>query len=161
MTAAVMFFFFAVSFTWILINVLLTIIIEAFEKVKQELSAKGNQYEILDFLKTHGRYVLGTKELPPRDCALADDDTDKRKRELEDDDDSEESDEEYDQNAAHLPEKVDEFLDFINNMYFDGEMDTKKKGILSQDSSGHLAPRIIYSSDNETGTSPKISRKFD
>ena len=55
MTAAVMFFFFAVSCTWILINVLLTIIIESFEKVKQELSAKGNQYEILDFLKTHGR----------------------------------------------------------------------------------------------------------
>ena len=98
MTAAVMFFFFAVSCTWILINVLLTIIIEAFEKVKQELSAKGNQYEILDFLKTHGRYlkicsycfffqkkmmksfsfyryILGTKELPPRDCALADEDT--------------------------------------------------------------------------------------
>ena len=56
MTAAVMFFFFAVSCTWILINVLLTIIIESFEKVKQELNAKGNQYEILDFLKTHGRY---------------------------------------------------------------------------------------------------------
>ena len=56
MTAAVMFFFFAVSCTWILINVLLTIIIESFEAVKQELNAKGNQYEILDFLKTHGRY---------------------------------------------------------------------------------------------------------
>ena len=55
MTAAVMFFFFAVSCTWILINVLLTIIIESFEKVKQELNAKGNQYEILDFLKAHGR----------------------------------------------------------------------------------------------------------
>ena len=57
MTAAVMFFFFAVSCTWILINVLLTIIIESFEAVKQELNAKGNQYEILDFLKTHGRYL--------------------------------------------------------------------------------------------------------
>ena len=70
------------------------------------------------------------------------------------------SDEEYDQNAAQLPDKVDEFLDFINNMYFDGEMDTKSKGVLKQDSSSHLAPRIIYSSDNETGTSPKILRKF-
>ena len=89
-----------------------------------------------------------------------DDDTELRKRELEENDETEESDEEYDQNAAQLPEKVDEFLDFINNMYFDGEMDTKSKGILKQDSNRHLAPRIIYSSDNETGTSPKILRKF-
>ena len=86
-TAAVMFFFFAglftnqniknvarktylfifsVSCTWILLNVLLTIIIEAFEKVKDELNAKGNQYEILDFVKIQSRYRMGTEKLPPR-----------------------------------------------------------------------------------------------
>ena len=58
MTAAVMFFFFAVSCTWVLINVLLTIIIESYMIVKLELEAQGNQYDILDFLKTHGRYAL-------------------------------------------------------------------------------------------------------
>jgi hypothetical protein len=40
MTAAVMFFFFAVSCTWILLNVLLTIIIEAFQKVSQDFYNK-------------------------------------------------------------------------------------------------------------------------
>ena len=103
---------------------------------------------------------MGTKQLPPKDCALADEDTDMRKKELENSDDSDESDEEeYDQNASMLPEKVDEFLDFINNMYFDGEMDNTGKGILKGESNGHPIPRIIYSSDNETGTSPKLARR--
>ena len=103
---------------------------------------------------------MGTKELPPKDYALADEDTDMRKKELENSDDSDESDEEeYDQNASMLPEKVDEFLDFINNMYFDGEMDNTGKGILKGESNGHPIPRIIYSSDNETGTSPKLARR--
>ena len=60
------YFFSIVSCTWILLNVLLTIIIEAFEKVKDELNAKGNQYEILDFVKTQSRYRMGTEKLPPR-----------------------------------------------------------------------------------------------
>ena len=103
---------------------------------------------------------MGTKELPPKDCALADEDTDMRKKEMENNNDSDESDEEeYDQNASMLPEKVDEFLDFINNMYFDGEMDNTGKGILKGKSNGHPIPRIIYSSDNETGTSPKLARR--
>ena len=51
LTAAVMFFFFAISCSFILINVLLTIIIEAFEKVKDELSEVGNKYEIIDFVQ--------------------------------------------------------------------------------------------------------------
>ena len=59
-------FLFSVSCTWILLNVLLTIIIEAFEKVKDELNAKGNQYEILDFVKIQSRYRMGTEKLPPR-----------------------------------------------------------------------------------------------
>ncbi len=79
MTAAIMFFFFAVSCTWILINVLLTIIIEAFEKVKEELNARGNEYEILDFIKTHAHYVAGSKELPPKFSVLADDQSDSDK----------------------------------------------------------------------------------
>ena len=90
---------------------------------------------------------MGTKQLPPKDCALADEDTDMRKKELENSD------------ASMLPEKVDEFLDFINNMYFDGEMDNTGKGILKGESNGHPIPRIIYSSDNETGTSPKLARR--
>ena len=44
--AAVMFFFFAVCVNWILVNVLLTIIIEGYERVKKELEGKGNELEV-------------------------------------------------------------------------------------------------------------------
>ena len=77
---------------------------------------------------------------------------------MDNDDEEEESDDEcYDHNAAQLPDKVDEFLDFINNMYFDGQMDTTNKSVLlkEESSSTETIPRIIYSSDNETGRSPR------
>ena len=51
MTASVMFFIFAISCSFLLINVMLVIIIETFEIVKKELGEKGNQYEILDYVK--------------------------------------------------------------------------------------------------------------
>ena len=46
--AAVMFFFFAVCVNWILVNVLLTIIIEGYERVKKELEGKGNELEVTE-----------------------------------------------------------------------------------------------------------------
>ena len=48
--AAVMFFFFAVCVNWILVNVLLTIIIEGYERVKKELEGKGNELEVTEQL---------------------------------------------------------------------------------------------------------------
>ena len=44
--AAVMFFLFAVCVNWILVNVMLTIIIEGYERVKKELEGKGNELEV-------------------------------------------------------------------------------------------------------------------
>lgn len=130
MTAAVMFFFFAVSCSWILINVLLTIIIEAYEKVKAELSERGNQYEIMQFLRIQGHYMLGTRELPPRDNALADDLTEDRK--VLDEDDNSSEDEDQDSNTAQLTEKVDTFLEYINDVYFDGQMEVNSKSIYQE-----------------------------
>ena len=161
MTAAVMFFFFAVSCTWILINVMLTIIMEAFEKVKDELNAKGNQYEILEFLKTHGRYVMGTENLPPKESALIDDHTEDRQRYLEDQlgiESEEESEDDCDENVTQLPEKIDSFLTYINDTYFDGDLDFKNKEILTEEAKELNLPRIIFNSDNDSGKSPSINR---
>ena len=44
-----MFSIFTLSYTWILINVLLTIIIDGFIQVKLELIPMKNQYEIWDY----------------------------------------------------------------------------------------------------------------
>ena len=42
-----MFFWFAVCVSWILVNVMLTIIIDGYERVKQELAGQGNDLEVL------------------------------------------------------------------------------------------------------------------
>ena len=52
--AAVMFFFFAVSVSWILVNVLLTIIIDGYEKVKKELEGQENDLKVIQYIKFSG-----------------------------------------------------------------------------------------------------------
>ena len=54
--AAVMFFFFAVSVSWVLVNVLLTIIIDGYENVKKELEGRKNELEVIQYIKV--RQVL-------------------------------------------------------------------------------------------------------
>lgn len=51
MTAALMFFGFAISCSFILINVLLTIIMDAFGAVQEEQMDLGNQYDIIEYVK--------------------------------------------------------------------------------------------------------------
>ena len=46
-----MFFFFAVSVSWVLVNVLLTIIIEGYENVKKELEGRKNELEVIQYIK--------------------------------------------------------------------------------------------------------------
>ena len=49
--AALMFFLFAVSVSWILVNVLLTIIIDGYEAVKSELEGRKNELEVIQYIK--------------------------------------------------------------------------------------------------------------
>ena len=51
MTAALMFFGFAISCSFMLINVLLTIIMDAFTAVQEEQMDLGNEYEVIEFVK--------------------------------------------------------------------------------------------------------------
>ena len=51
-----MFFFFAVSVSWVLVNVLLTIIIDGYENVKKELEGRKNELEVIQYIKV--RQVL-------------------------------------------------------------------------------------------------------
>ena len=46
-----MFFFFAVSVSWVLVNVLLTIIIDGYENVKKELEGRKNELEVIQYIK--------------------------------------------------------------------------------------------------------------
>ena len=49
--AALMFFLFAVSVSWILVNVMLTIIIDGYEQVKKELEGQKNDLEVIQYIK--------------------------------------------------------------------------------------------------------------
>ena len=68
-----MFFFFAVSVSWILVNVLLTIIIDGYEKVKKELEGQKNDLEVIQYIKVSGNlfYIFfGQRRIPTRDNFL-------------------------------------------------------------------------------------------
>ena len=51
--AAMMFFLFAVSVSWILVNVMLTIIIDGYEKVKKELAGQKNDLEVIQYIRVN------------------------------------------------------------------------------------------------------------
>lgn len=59
-----MFFFFAVCVSWILVNVLLTIIIEGYERVKKELEGKGNDLEVIQYIKDAAKSMVGIQPRP-------------------------------------------------------------------------------------------------
>jgi hypothetical protein len=141
------------------------------KKVKAELAAKGNEYEILDFLKTNTRYMVGTEDLPAKDNALADDDTVNRRGLLDDikeiDEDSD-LQAEADINVANLPEKIDNFLVYINDMYFEGQLDLRNKGVLrdqlvpnpndQSENNDQPPPRIVFNSDDSPVRQRRIYR---
>ena len=117
------FFFFAVCVNWILINVLLTIIIEGYERVKQELEGKGNDLEVIQYIKDAARSMVG---IQPRPHFLQEFEPEgSRHEELVVDKVDGEGDEEPGADLSvvnELPNKVDQFLevnrrhDFINNI---------------------------------------------
>lgn len=127
--AAVMFFFFAVSVSWILVNVLLTIIIDGYEKVKKELEGQKNELEVIQYIKDCFRSMAGYQERPHFLLEFAPGGS--RHEELVVDKPEDEiRAEEYHTILNDLPNKVDDFLECINKIYFDGQMDlTTKSGM--------------------------------
>lgn len=166
--AAVMFFFFAVCVNWILVNVLLTIIIEGYERVKKELEGKGNELEVreeschsthlhpqvIQYIRDAARSLAGRGPRPDFLVEYAPDgrfsplnilchagnvsgpDTGElvvekgsgAAREGEEDDDDEEH-----TVVNELPNKVDEFLEYVNRIYFDSQLDLGTKSVLKAD----------------------------
>ena len=105
-----MFFFFAVSVSWILVNVLLTIIIDGYEKVKQELEGQKNELEVIQYIKDCLRSLAGYQERPHFLLEFAPGGS--RHEELVVDKDEEEMLAEEASFGVHeLPSKVDEFLE--------------------------------------------------
>ena len=107
------FFFFAVSVSWILVNVLLTIIIEGYERVKQELEGKGNELEVIQYIKDAVRSMAGLQPRPHFLNEFAPEGSRHDELVVEN---FEEEEDENDRNMSvvnELPNKVDEFLEVI------------------------------------------------
>ena len=150
-TASVMFFFFVIACNWILINVMLTIIIEAFERVKVLIQEESNQYELFQFIKFRTLNMLGL-EYETSVNALKDDfDCIEDNEAIGSDSENDKEDEAnvdmdtdgsaklktmtpeallklrplWDKNITELPSKINIFVQSVNNMYLDGKLEFK------------------------------------
>ena len=66
-----------------------------------------------------------------------------------------------DENVASLPKKVDAFLRYIDDLYFDGQMDPESKGFFAKNVDGEKATeeKVIFNSDDSTGKAVRHRRK--
>lgn len=141
LTAAIMFFGFAISCSFILINVMLTIIMEAYAEVMEELDERGNKYDILDFVQSKTAQFFGFEPLPPKITVLRRE----RREGTPDNSENEDSEDEFEKENAvtDLPTKMDAFVNYINNMYCDGDMESRLGS-----SKDYLKKSMMYGEDN-------------
>lgn len=107
----VMFFVFSLSTSMILINLMLTIIIRTFTKIKNDLKDKPNKYDILDYVTNKTMIFLNMRTEKPLQ-KVAPPILDNASAAASDIPPNNE-----------FPEKVDVLLAYINEMYFNGQMD--------------------------------------
>ncbi|KAL7636836.1 UNVERIFIED_CONTAM: hypothetical protein RMT77_012594 [Armadillidium vulgare] len=140
--APFMFFVFVLCTSWILINLLLTVIMKAFEQVKSDVMSRPNEYEMFDYIIEGIKSFLGMsspprrsnpRPFPPKDHSIYHEPSVDAK-----------------DTGSELPSKVDKFLDFINNVYFGGTLDLSSKGQLRD--SYVIRPRAIIGSEESVGT---------
>lgn len=109
------FFTFSLATAVVLINILLTIIIRSFEDVKHDVSLQGNEYEILDHFVNRMKLLFGcgTAKVRPAPTMY------RGQKKPED-------------TVSSFPGKVDRLVDFINDFYFDNQMDFNSKEFLKK-----------------------------
>ncbi|MCL4130642.1 UNVERIFIED_CONTAM: hypothetical protein GTU68_050043, partial [Idotea baltica] len=144
----ILFFVFSVTNNMILINIMLTIIIQAFHDVTQNLEKKENKLDLIDYVWTSFRQTIRKENLPK--IHVEPKLTDKITKKVEP----------ADEGSEILPDKVGELLKYINEMYFDGKLDMRdqnmgKKLLMKSDQSRFiplneegLPIRRVLSSDN-------------
>ncbi|XP_064112518.1 uncharacterized protein LOC135219572 isoform X1 [Macrobrachium nipponense] len=107
----ILFFVFSVMNSMILINIMLTIILRAFNEVKVELAKKQNKYDIIDFVCSVVRRKMKLEPVP--------DNSVKPSLEMKKDKSGKGS---LDENTEQLPDKVSQLMTYISDMYFNGKV---------------------------------------
>ncbi|KAF0296702.1 Polycystic kidney disease protein 1-like 2 [Amphibalanus amphitrite] len=120
--AVVLFLMFAITMSIFFVNVLLTIIIRAFQQVKDDVLKQPNDFEILEFVQMRMfRFIgLGQHRVQPlREHVKQFQEEQQRKDKQQ-------------KQIDQLPSKMDQFLSQVNDMYFDGQLDLNNKEFLKK-----------------------------
>ncbi|XP_030841939.1 polycystic kidney disease protein 1-like 2 [Strongylocentrotus purpuratus] len=99
----IFFFFFMITITFILVNMFLTIVIEAFSSVKRDITRQSNDYEMVDFMIGQLKKWVGLNNKPKSEEKKPNAVTEKDNHDP----------------MSEFPEKVDQLLDCIAKVYFD------------------------------------------
>lgn len=111
----IMFFVYALVTSIILLNIFVTLIISAFQSVKEDIEKQNNEYEIVSFMFNKFKGMFGFSGNIP------------------DDDDGPEDNNQVStlgDKIHEFPGKVDKLLHYMNNFYFDGQLDMNSKKVL-------------------------------
>ncbi|CAG0912636.1 unnamed protein product [Notodromas monacha] len=126
--AGIAFFFFNVAMSIIMINLLMTIIINSFETAKQMAENTAKDHEVVDFMIERMKVFMGMANAPGGSVGPTTDSSRVRGTLLEP---------QNPEDMKEFPQKVDQMLDRINNVYFDGALDLNNKawlkGMLKKD----------------------------
>ncbi|XP_068242609.1 polycystin-1-like protein 2 [Palaemon carinicauda] len=109
----IMFFVFVLCNSWVLINLLLTVIIRSFEEVKHDLKRQPDDYVLVPFILGRFKSMLGIEKsshIAPLEAVIS---TQAKTADT----------------VNELPDKVDKFVEFLNQMYFDGKLQAPKDGL--------------------------------
>lgn len=116
----IIFFVFSLSTSMVLINLMLTIIIRTFSEVKNELFNVENKYDILDYITNKSLIMVGLrspKRLPMKAKPNVNSNTPAQNNTNIDP-------------SEQLPDKINDLLTYVNNMYFEGQLNLKDQGAL-------------------------------
>ena len=99
--------------------------------MQRELADTGNKYEIIDFVKSRIKMSIGL-ERAPKPASILKEQNDRIGNKSDIDDNNENAD----PNVTGLPTKVDEFMSYINRVYFDGKLEQDGKQFFKSDIEG-------------------------
>ncbi|XP_047496061.1 polycystic kidney disease protein 1-like 2 [Penaeus chinensis] len=123
----ILFFAFSVINSMILINIMLTIILKAFNDVKVDLEKRENKYDVIDFVWSSVRRALRVEERPPHHVTP---DVEAKASTIKSQPTYGDSDE--------LPDKVSQLMKYIGDTYFDGRLDLNDSMALKQMMGGRM-----------------------
>lgn len=106
------FFVFVLIASIVLLNIFLTLIISAFETVKHDVMKQNNEYEIVDFMMRKVKEMIGIDTSSTPELLKAE----LKQAKVED-------------QISGLIWKMDQFLDKINEHYFDGKLESGKEEV--------------------------------